>query len=165
VATAAEFTDTDWTIAADTKGFLSSSKSIAPRTRIRLASLLAENKYMFLSAEKTAEQILRRIERVYSTFEWNPVPLSDTDAELALRLDYEDGVLLKQAPKDGAFSIPRLLAKTATSALTLDRLDASCAKLANFGIRGPAPSETYLGVSWSAALSEAKEERIQPNEH
>jgi len=159
VAVVTEFTDADWSIAEDTTDLLSLRKTITPRTRIRLVSLLAKSSYVFPWAERTPEQVLRRIEHVYSTFGWGSVPLSNADAELALSLDYEDHTLLEDVPEDGVLSTAHLLVKTATSKVTLDRLDASCTKLASLGIRGPVPDETYLGVRWSDALSEAKNER------
>jgi hypothetical protein len=158
VEATSQFTDADWAIAEDaTRSFLSRRKSVVPRTRIGLAALLASRSYVFPSDERTSEKVLQRVEHVYSILGWGSVPLNDADATRALSLGYHDGAFLDAAPLDGVFSIPRLLVKAATSESTLAQLDASCTKLASFGIRGPSPDDTYLGVRWSDALSEPKD--------
>jgi hypothetical protein len=157
LAAVSGFSEADWTIAEDTTGWLSSRTCVRPRNRIKLAALLATRSYAFAGAERSANKVLQRIERVYTLFGWEAVPLTLSEVELALGLSYEEGALLDRAPSSAIFSIPRLLVEAATSNLTLARLATTLEKFASLGVQGPNADDRYLGVTWSDALSDASQ--------
>jgi nucleoside phosphorylase len=147
------FSEEDWSIAEDTTGWLTSRKRVLPRTKIKLAALLAAQSYSFSGGAKRSLEAHRRVERVYAVFGWGPAPLAPADVELAFGLRYQETALLEEAPVDGRFSMQRLLAKAATSSLTLAQLASTLEKLAVFGVTGPRGDERYLGVTWSEATT------------
>jgi hypothetical protein len=148
---AAAFSENDWKI-AEGPHVWGARKKFRAYTKVRLAALISRNSYAFVAVDKNASQLLSRIDKVYSLFGWGPVPLTVAEVELALSLDYTDTTVLDVVPTTGALSIPRLVAISATSDLTLPKLSAVLDKIAPFGIKGPCPDDSYLGIAWSDVL-------------
>lgn len=151
VLEASNFSDADWAIAEHGSPW-GEPRIVRPRTKIELAALLAIHSYHFGWESNRTENACRRIEAVYSVFGWGPSPLTAAGVDLALGLDREDGLLLADAPSSAVFSIPRLLVKSVTSGVPLERLAAVLQKLASLGVRGPSADDRFLGVTWAEAV-------------
>lgn len=146
------FSDADWLIVEEAVGWGTSRKKVRARTRAKLAALVGMNSYWLDFSKGGGQQLMGRMERAYALFDWGAVPLSASEIDLAAKLGYQEAQLLDSAPEAGLFTIPRMLAKAATSELTLQELSAMLEKLAPFGIEGPRPDDSYLGIDWSDIL-------------
>ncbi|MGK3982403.1 hypothetical protein WME99_05165 [Sorangium sp. So ce136] len=146
------FSDADWLLAEWSIGRGSSLKMDQERTRLRLIAFIARNSYALGFADGGGQRLLRRIEKVYRLFGWGAVPVIESEIELAVSLSYEEASILDSAPATGVFTIPRLLAKAATSNLTLVQLSSIIEKLAAFDVVGPRSEDSYLDISWRDVL-------------
>ncbi|WP_437333592.1 phosphorylase family protein [Sorangium sp. So ce394] len=154
-----EFSDQDWLIVEEPGVWGSSRKKIRPKTRLKLAVLVAKNRYLLGYDKSRAREFLQRLTNVYGLFGWGAVPLTESDIELAASLDSEESSVLDDAPETATFTIPRLIAMTATAKMNLVRISLVLEKLEALGVKGPRSDDSYLGLTWYDILRAASQEK------
>ena len=138
----------DWNFIQSPPSFLRTRRVVLAKPTVSsLAANLGDSTFR-LAQEDRAVKVEERLVHLYNIFGWGAPPLTRDQIKKALSLSYAQVCLLRDHANSGELTFLQALVRSVKRNIPLHEVAENLTAIAFVGVRGPSPSDTYLGTRW-----------------